>query len=378
MHQTTNLHSLAGLAVHLPGAATACEITLAGGRIAALTPVSRPAEAFLMPPLVDLHLHANRAYSLEGNVPASFDDAVAIALRSFDEATFKRYFGQCARLYAALARSGTARARTHADVDPVLGTLAVEASVAAAAAQPDVAIDVVAFASGRCDPRTAQGRALLLASVAAGAKFIGAVPCFFDDPGAVIDAALAIARDAGVPADFHLDEHLDPDWSFSRRLAEAVLDAGMAGQVALGHGCAMGELEPAERATTFDLLGRAEITVITLPTTNLYLQGREISHPRLRGLAPVKEMLEAGLKVRAASDNVQDAFYPYGDADLMTVAELLVIAGQIDDERQIAAMLCDGQTGVSVGDPADFVLFDAPSLRGLVGRKADRVRYRAD
>ena len=87
-------------------------------------------------------------------------------------------------------------------------------------------------------------------------------------------------------------------------------------------------------------------------------------------------MLEAGLKVRAAS--VQDAFYPYGDADLMSVAELLVIAGQIDDERQIAAMLCDGQTGVSVGDPADFVLFDAPSLRGLVGRKADRVRYRAD
>ncbi|NNM01705.1 MAG: cytosine deaminase, partial [Gammaproteobacteria bacterium] len=111
-----------------------------------------------------------------------------------------------------------------------------------------------------------------------------------------------------------------------------------------------------DRARVIDKLGRAGITVIALPRTNLYLQDRDSSFPLLRGIAPVKELLEAGVAVRFASDNVRDAFYPFGDADLLGVALDGMLATHVDDAVQAVAAICDGRSGFSVGDSADLVV----------------------
>ena len=199
-----------------------------------------------------------------------------------------------------------------------------------------------------------------------GAHYLGAAPAFCPDPAASIDAILDLAVELSVPVDLHLDEHLDPSRSFSGHLASATIDRGLAGRVTLGHACAISTLAPREQARVIDTLARAEITVIALPRTNLYLQDSGGNTPTLRGVTSVSEMLAAGVAIRFASDNVRDAFYPYGDADLLGVAMDGILATQVDDPQNVVAAICDGRYSLAEGDPADLVLLPGASVDAVL------------
>ena len=70
----------------------------------------------------------------------------------------------------------------------------------------------------------------------------------------------------------------------------------------------------------------------------------------------MNELLEGGVQVRLGSDNVHDAFFPYGKADLLEIAQIGAITGHLDEPRQILEAICDGRHQVQVGDSASFVL----------------------
>ena len=96
------------------------------------------------------------------------------------------------------------------------------------------------------------------------------------------------------------------------------------------------------------------------------------------GLTLVRELLAAGVQVRFASDNVRDVFYPSGDADPLETAWLAAVSAHVDDEDALLAGVCDGRARLGIGDPADFVLVDAPSLDDALARRpADRTVVRA-
>jgi cytosine deaminase len=109
--------------------------------------------------------------------------------------------------------------------------------------------------------------------------------------------------------------------------------------------------------------------VVSLPHTNLCLQDRAPGRtPRRRGLTLVQELAAAGVPVSFASDNVQDAFHPFGDHDLLEVAGSAIRAAQLDADiapwlaavtlRPSAAMgLAGGR--LAAGGAADFTLFSA-------------------
>src|SRR5690606_37577197 len=109
------------------------------------------------------------------------------------------------------------------------------------------------------------------------------------------------------------------------------------------------------------------IHIIALPTTNLFLQdrGAQIS-PRRRGIAPLREMQAHGIAVSTASDNIQDAFYPFGDFDILELLRGMIVAGHMDQDIDSAIAL--GITGgaqamghgaprIALGQSADFTLF---------------------
>ncbi len=338
-------------------------LTLRDGRIEALTAGSGEGEWLCLPPLTDLHVHANRAFTPPAVHPVGLEDAarnVREVLESFTEDDFYR---QSRLLIEAARRRATTRLRTHADLGPEMGLDAVVGSLRAAAEYSGrVDVEVVAFSGGASDPATDRGRAMLREAIGAGARFLGAVPAFCEDQRATIDAVLDLAVELGVPVDLHLDEHLDPDRSRTGYLAAATIERGLQGQVTVGHACAIGRLPDEERANVIGLLAEAEITIVALPRTNLFLQDSGSHSPVLRGVAPVKEMLSAGVEVRFASDNVRDAFYPYGDADLLGVAMDGVLATHVYDPAAIVSAICCGRSSVVEGDPADMVLLPAASL----------------
>jgi cytosine deaminase len=135
----------------------------------------------------------------------------------------------------------------------------------------------------------------------------------------------------------------------------------------------MSDLDVEQRTRVIDALASAGVTVVCLPITNLYLQDREVSAPQRRGLAPLRELASAGVPLRFASDNVRDAFFPYGSADLLDVAQLIVVAGHIEDPGMLVRGICDGRDTVRVGEQASFVLVPGSTLMDTI---AERPRER--
>ena len=74
---------------------------------------------------------------------------------------------------------------------------------------------------------------------------------------------------------------------------------------------------------------KAGIAVVTLPAANLFLQGRDAGQLPPRGLTRVRELLDAGVPVAAASDNIQDPFIPIGSGDLLEIARWTLVAGHL-------------------------------------------------
>ncbi|MBO9711660.1 hypothetical protein [Sphingomonas sp.] len=351
------------------------DLILDGGRIAAIAPSGVAARTLCLPPLADLHLHACRAFLGAGPPVAGLGEAVKqvqARLADYGPADYARH---AARLYGRARGHGTTRMRTHADVDARVGLDAVLGSLQAREAV-DAAVEVVAFVTARGDPAGAEEQAMLRDAVAQGATMIGAALDFVVDAGRAIDALLDLAGELDVGVDVHLDEHLDPGRSHSRRFAEAV-SARALPDVTISHACAVGALEAPERSRAIDAFLAAGVTVIALPATNLFLQDRAGGAAARRGITCVAELLAAGVPLRFASDNVRDPFYPLGDGDLLDVAAMAMTGVPLADEAALVAGICDGRATLSAGDPADLVLVPAASFaEALATRPAGRTVLR--
>lgn len=346
------------------------DLTVHRGRIASIESHRRAAQWILFPPFADLHVHANRAYTAGPIPPSSSEHAIRMAFEVFRDFSEADYALQAQRLFAQAISRGTTELRTHADIDMSIGLKAVRGTLEARerfAGALDV--DVVAFASSACDPMQPSVRTALREACALGATLLGGTPAYYADPRASIDALLDLAIELDIEVDVHLDEHLDAARCCSGYLAAATRCRGLDGRVSLSHGCAISALDPEQRARVIDDLARAQITVICLPTTNLYLQDRNEGAPFKRGLAPILDLTRAGVPLRFASDNVRDAFFPYGTADLLDVAHLIVLAAHIDAPPLLLQGICRGRDGVRVGDDASFVLVRGSSFGQVLAER---------
>jgi cytosine deaminase len=357
--------------VALPGANGPHDVVVAGGRIAALerAPGGRP-DHIALPAFADLHMHADRAFARGPRPATSLADAIEEVQRIRASATHEDIVDRARRLFARSLSHGTLWVRTHVDVDSVVGDRPMRA-IAEARADFETCLEVsiVAFATAKMDPASDEATARLPAAVHAGADMVGTVIPFHPDPKASIDSLLDHAGSLGVPADIHIDETVDPEVMWVDYLAGRCLERGIVGAVAVGHCCSLASVPRDVAASTIEKLAAAQITVIVLPATNLYLQDRGSGTPRRRGLTLVRELIDAGVAVRFASDNVGDVFYPYGDADPLEAAFLGSIAAHVDDEDALLAGICDGRSRVNVGDPADIVVVPAGSVAEALARR---------
>ncbi len=90
------------------------------------------------------------------------------------------------------------------------------------------------------------------------------------------------------------------------------------------------------------------------------------------------EFLDAGVPVAAASDNVRDAFYAWGDLDMMEVYNVSLKLAHLDTRMsqsvevvttspaQIMGLPHHGR--VEAGAPADLVVFEARTFNELLAR----------
>ncbi|WP_036494135.1 amidohydrolase family protein [Nocardia sp. BMG111209] len=325
------------------------------------------------------HAHLDKALSWDTLVPPLGDLGAAITSWRAGCAVFTEQSFRERALAAALAllRNGTTAVRTHVDLldgpDPLRGLRAVVAVRERLRELMDV--QIVALT-----PNTAPAE-LVDAALDAGADLVGGAPHVAPDPLAETDRLLDIAMRRGVGVDLHVDEFLDGDHFMLGHFADRVADWPAERIRTAGHCCRLSTLAPEELEPLLKTVAHSGIGVVSLPVTNLYLQGRDHRVSTPRGLTALAALLEAGIPLAAGADNVRDPFNPIGRSDALETAALLIAAGHLDPATA-AHLVTDGartvlglpDAGPRPGAAAELLAVRGTGLLGVIAdAPADRV-----
>jgi cytosine deaminase len=330
------------------------DIALDADRILAVTPstpvsdsaadTSDLAGALVFPGLLDCHTHLDKTHTWHRapNPTGEFWDAItalhADSARWTEEDVYRRASFALETAYA----QGTVALRTHLDSGGAVGPAAFAAInrlrrewAGRIQLQTVSLCGLQAFAEG-------EGSRIVELTAKSGATALGGFPQPNPDLPRQLDSLMAAARELGIGLDLHVDESGLVHAECLRATAEAVLRNQFPHPVACGHNCSLAVQDPARAASTLDLVKQAGIRLISLPLCNLYLQGRDRTGgtprtPRWRGLTLLHEAMELGIPVACASDNVRDAFYAWGDYDLLEVFAQSIRIGHLDTRLAAAA-----------------------------------------
>lgn len=313
----------------------------ANGRIAALEtaiPVSAAERTvdlngkLVVPGLVDAHQHLDKSGTRRlvrnpeatlAGASAGYRALAAIATRDEVAARARRTIDRC-------VAHGTVAIRSHTNIETESDIRGIEVLIGLRESYRDrVTLQVVAHLTSDAPRKLDACRQWLQAAIAAGADVIGGVPQYADEPLAFLDLLFAFAEKSGLPLDMHIDEHLDNARLLFDAVIERTLAHGMQGRVTASHCCALSATSPDTARRIIAGLVKAEIAIVTLPAANLFLQGRDAERLAPRGLTRVHELLDAGVQVAAASDNIQDPFIPIGSGDLLEIARWTLVAGHL-------------------------------------------------
>ncbi|MCU1556421.1 MAG: cytosine deaminase, partial [Microbacteriaceae bacterium] len=210
-----------------------------------------------------------------------------------------------------------------------------------------------------------------------GIDLVGGAPHLAPEPHADLVRLLAIAERRGIGIDLHTDEGLAGEPTLIE-FARSV--RGWSQPVSAGHCVRLGTLDPDALQEVITEVLASDIGIISLPITNLYLQGWEHPVSTPRGLTALRALLDAGVRLGAGADNVRDPFNPVGRSDALETASLLVTAGHLTlDEAYHAvsngarSVMSLPEAGVAVGSAAELLAVRGVSLSDVIANaSADR------
>jgi cytosine/creatinine deaminase len=351
--------------------------------IAADAPGEDVAGRLVVGGFVETHIHLDkscildRCNSRDGTLAEAIA-AVAAAKRGFTE---EDIYERARRTLEKAILQGTMRMRTHVEVDPRVGLRgfhAIRRLKREYAWAIDLEICVFPQEGLLNDPGTEE---LLLDACKLGADLIGGCPYTDSDPNGHIARIFAIAKEFDRDIDFHLDFDLDPSWMSLDEVCRKARELRWGGRVAIGHVTKLSALEPVLFAAAANRLADAGVAVTVLPSTDLFLMGRDRDHNIPRGVAPAHRLLASGVVCSIASNNILNPFTPFGDCSLLRMANLYANIAQIGRPAELSSCLDMVTTlpaklmnlrdyGIVVGNPADFVVLDCADRTAAVAEIA--------
>ena len=347
--------------------AALCDLTIEGDRITAVTasgasPAPAGATQFdaggslVFPGFVDAHTHLDKTHTWHRapNHSLTFWEAIEVLHKdraNWTEADIRQRAGFALRTAWA---NGTRAIRTHIDSSlPWAETSHATIAALRAEWKGRIELQSIPLVAGPCY-ETAEGEQLADIAIRHGATALGGFMQMTPTLPAQLDRLLALATERRVGLDLHVDENDNPANEVLRLVAEAVLRHGFTFPVACGHCCTLAKQAPARAQSTIALVREARIHIVSLPLCNLYLQDRRTAGtafprtPQWRGLTLVHDLLDAGVPVACAGDNVRDAFHEFGDYDMLEVYQQSIRIAHLD------ARLADS-IRVVTSTPADLM-----------------------
>jgi cytosine deaminase len=361
-HELTDIGIAAGrIAVIAPDLASEGETIDLGGRL-------------VSPGFVETHIHLDKSRILDRCKSDRGDLAEAIAEAAKAKAAFtpEDVQSRAVRTLEKAILQGTTHMRTHLEVDPGVGLRGLD-GVLPLVKQYSWAIDlqICVFPQEGLlnNPGTDE---LMVEALDRGCRAVGGAPYTDSSPEGQIDRIFELAREYDVDIDMHLDFGPNAEGMTLDYVCRRTEEFQYGGRVAIGH---------VTRATSLPLpafeamakrLADAGVALTVLPSTDLYLMGRDHqdNHNVTRGVVPAHKLLHHGVNCSLSSNNILNPFTPFGDCSQMRMANLyanICQVGKKADMRECFNMITQrpadimrlGDYGLAVGKSADLVVLDA-------------------
>jgi len=139
-----------------------------------------------------------------------------------------------------------------------------------------------------------------------------------------------VATEFELDLDLHINEELQSADGLVWLADYLNREGGFQGSMTCGHACGLHVLSDEQVSGILTTFAKHNVTIVALPTTNLLLQDAVTGvTPTQRGITVVKEAVAHNVRVMFSSDNVADAFCPYGDYNPISVLKLACMASQL-------------------------------------------------
>ena len=319
---------------------------------------------------VNTHLHLDKVYTLQRMDELAMQDyhgggmgkamnAIELASRVKQEYDESWIIENVRKALWLAAKNGNTHIRAFADIDSKAKLIGVKALLKAREEFKGIVdVQVVAFPQDGVvrEPGTAD---LVREAMNLGADVVGGIPWIeFTDADAQrhVDEMFEIAKEFDKPVSMLVDDAGDAGLRTLEMMAVRTIKQGWQGRALAHHARAMSQYAKPYLQKLIALLKQAKMYVVTDPHTGPL-------HAR------VKEMLEEGAYICLGQDDISDAYYPFGQNNMLEVAflashllwmttrqEMDVLYEMVTTRAAEAIGLKD--LGLREGNPAHLVVLD--------------------
>jgi cytosine deaminase len=219
-----------------------------------------------------------------------------------------------------------------------------------------------------------------------GADCVGGIPHFewareFGEKSVHRTVEMALKHNKLI--DVHCDETDDAMSRFVELLNALAMIENIGTRSTASHTCSLGAVDNAYAFRMMALFQKSGMNFIANPTENAYLQGRQDTYPKRRGLTRVKELWENGINVCFGQDSINDPWYPVGNGNMMNILDHGIHLAHTMSFEELDRCLdlityngaktlnVEAQYGIEEGKPANFLVLDADTPFEAVRQRAD-------
>ncbi|MCF7352847.1 amidohydrolase family protein [Vibrio sp. CK2-1] len=333
----------------------------------------------MLPPLIETHIHldkaciSSRCHLCEGTL----SEAITQTSAAKSEFTYSDIYQRGKTVIERSIKQGTGYMRAHVEIDPVIGLVGFNAIKQLKHDYAwGISIEICVFPQEGLYNNEGTYE-LLEQALKQGADLLGGCPYTDSHPKKQLESLFELASQYDVDLDFHLDFDLKPERSLLPYLIELTKKYYYAGRVTVGHVTQLSMLPHGELIAVAKNMVEAGVNLTALPSTDLFLMGREFESAIPRGVAPLMPLTDAGVRCSLSSNNIENPFTPYGDGSLIRQSNLYANIAQLGTEKQMnqcfkwvssdaAKVMRLEQYGLCEGMPANAIFFAAENKAKVI------------
>lgn len=329
------------------------------------------------PPYVEPHIHLDYVFTAQKdnfqNKTATLFEGIQCWSEAKNSLTISEIKSRALKALKQQILYGVQYVRTHIDItDPNFTALKALLEIKEEL-KNIVTIQIVAFPQEGIYSYK-NGDKLLEEALKMGADCVGGIPHYElarELGEKSIHKIVELATKYNKLIDVHCDETDDSQSRFLELLNALVYLEDFGKYTTASHTCSFGSADNSYAFRLMQQLKKSNINFVSCPTENIYLQGRQDTYPKRRGLTRVKELYRAGINVCFAQDSILDPWYPLGNGNLMNILDHGIHISQLMTTNDInnaldlitingaKALNIDDSYGIKCGNNANFIVLDA-------------------